>query len=413
MIRGVTHAPDGTALQRLSVATKVSIGYVQNGVPKKSDHFLLWKKGTSFDWIQDEPKQKFYHDLCEGKPTRIPVVLRSDNLDEVFRTEYAWWARTEKRCWGNGDTATRRTERRPEGESWPPQDHPSIPVCGPGCEELEEGMCKPSGDLYFMLAHFPQLGAVCRLHTSSYRSVRQLYSGLREIQTFTGGRLAGVQLELVVRPERCSYVDERDQNKKKTTTVYVLSLEQSAQGFQGLLDKMMEFSRLAMESRKHLLPSRTEVVEDDETVRAQELQPEFHPDNETSGPAETLPSDIQPPDDDMPRRTGGGAQPLVMPSSAPAPAPAGTGQGGGPARAIIPPLAAPANHAPASAPDPRKRPITEHQRWNLADFAKEKGWTPEQLRKLWPVFGENIRTTHDITEDIFKKVMETLEKGPK
>ena len=44
-------------------------------------------------------------------------------------------------------------------------------------------------------------GSVCRIHTSSYRSIRQIHSALQEIQTFTGGRLAGITGKLVVRPE--------------------------------------------------------------------------------------------------------------------------------------------------------------------------------------------------------------------
>ena len=66
------------------------------------------------------------------------------------------------------------------------------PQCGNGCPELAAGLCKPSGDLRFVLADFPRLGSVCRIHTSSYRSIRQIHSALEEIQTFTGGRLAGI-----------------------------------------------------------------------------------------------------------------------------------------------------------------------------------------------------------------------------
>jgi hypothetical protein len=43
-----------------------------------------------------------------------------------------------------------------------------------------------SGDLYFMLEKFPKRGAVCRLHISSYRSVRNLSNGLMQIRRFHG-----------------------------------------------------------------------------------------------------------------------------------------------------------------------------------------------------------------------------------
>jgi hypothetical protein len=68
--------------------------------------------------------------------------------------------------------------------------------------------------LRFVLADFPRLGSVCRIHTSSYRSIRQIHSALQEIQTFTGGRLAGITGKLVVRPEEVAYFDRKETRKK-------------------------------------------------------------------------------------------------------------------------------------------------------------------------------------------------------
>jgi len=39
------------------------------------------------------------------------------------------------------------------------------------------------------------------LNLEHYLSIRQIHSALQEIQTFTGGRLAGITAELTVRPE--------------------------------------------------------------------------------------------------------------------------------------------------------------------------------------------------------------------
>ncbi|MGD0010984.1 MAG: hypothetical protein ABSE93_20895 [Terriglobia bacterium] len=110
----------------------------------------------------------------------------------------------------------RRTTEKPGGQPWT--------TCGSGCPELANGQCKPSGDLRFVLADFPRLGSVCRIHTCSYRSIRQIRSALQEIQTFTGGRLAGITAKLTVRPEEATYFD-RKEKRKKTSSIWALSLE--------------------------------------------------------------------------------------------------------------------------------------------------------------------------------------------
>jgi hypothetical protein len=90
---------------------------------------------------------------------------------------------------------------------------------------LEQGDCRPSGDLYFMLEKFPKLGAVCRLHTSSYRSVRNLSNGLMQIRRFHGNRLSGVKALLRATPERIWYKDQS--GITHSSVVHILSLEMS------------------------------------------------------------------------------------------------------------------------------------------------------------------------------------------
>jgi hypothetical protein len=94
-------------------------------------------------------------------------MLIDDDIENVFPSSYAWWTATERKCWGDGTSATRRTPQKPGGEPWS--------QCGNGCPELAAGQCKPSGDLRFVLADFPRLASVCRIHTSSYRSIRQIH----------------------------------------------------------------------------------------------------------------------------------------------------------------------------------------------------------------------------------------------
>ncbi|MDE3181720.1 MAG: hypothetical protein KGM47_18905, partial [Acidobacteriota bacterium] len=218
MIIGVTHDSDGRIIQRLSVSTKIAIGLPPNGdrnYPTKLDHFVFLCKKRTTKGVEWEPDPKLTEHY--GKDCReIRIVLIDDDMENIFPTSYAWWTAVERKCWGGGTSATRRTSEKPAGQPWTP--------CGNGCPELASGLCKPSGDLRFVLADFPRLGSVCRIHTTSYRSIRQIYSALQEIQSFTWGRLAGLTAKLVVRPEETAYFDVKE-NRKKSTIIWALSLE--------------------------------------------------------------------------------------------------------------------------------------------------------------------------------------------
>jgi len=148
MIIGVTHDQDGRVVQRLSVSTKVSIGLPPNGDrnhPTKLDHFaFLRKKKTAnrAEWEADPELTQHYGDQCR----ELHIMLIDDDIENVFPSSYAWWTATERKCWGDGVQATRRTSEKPSGQAWP--------HCGNGCPELSAGLCKPSGDLRFVLADF-------------------------------------------------------------------------------------------------------------------------------------------------------------------------------------------------------------------------------------------------------------------
>ncbi len=279
MIIGVTHDQDGRVIQRLSVSTKVSIGLPPNGDrnhPTKLDHFVFLRKKKSayrVGWEADPELTEHYGDECR----ELHIRLIDDDIENVFPTSYAWWTATERKCWGDGTNATRRTAEKPGGQPWT--------ACGSGCPELLSGQCKPGGDLRFVLADFPRLGSVCRIHTCSYRSIRQIHSALQEIQTFTGGRLAGITAALTVRPEEATYFD-RKEKRKKTSSIWALSLEVEGEDMQKLIANLTENARLFAETRK-LLGSNGKVLEvvEDEQEQAPEVAAEFYPPSQNGSPA--------------------------------------------------------------------------------------------------------------------------------
>jgi Recombination directionality factor-like len=277
-IIGVTHSKDGQTIIRRSVMTKVAIGRgpdQKSNYPQKLDHFIFLRKQAGDDktveWVDDEAKIKHYQKLAGGEdPTEITIILLDDEIDHIFRTEFAWWKQSGKACSGDGEKAVR-------------DDQPYGPCANSGkCEQYENGDCKPSADLYFMLADFPSLGTVCRLHTSSYQSIRELYSALVDLRSMMGGRLFGLPVKLFVRPEKNVYQDSK--GNKKTGTKYILGLELRAESLPGMLESVTQSAQVFADLKKIMGGRRLELIEDDRE-RAPEIAAEFHQIEPANGPA--------------------------------------------------------------------------------------------------------------------------------
>ena len=300
-ILGLTHDENGTALEKLPVTMKVAIGEgpepgSENGHPRKLDHFVFKRKtlhGQDVIWV---PAPEIAQAHGE-KPTELGIIFLNDDPREVFRTEYALWTPGGCKCRGelvqiaNGGSnrfemqATRRTQKHSEGEPWPgnykyvdgPNRGQPVEPCGEGCPDLERGDCRPSGDLYFILEKCPMFGAICRLHTSSYRSVRNLSNGLMQIRRLNGGRLTGIKTILKATPERISYSDW--DGTRHTSVAHILSLEIGATDLRTLVANMTEPVRLLGEGRSALDLSRgvQYVVRETDAERAVEIAGEFYP----------------------------------------------------------------------------------------------------------------------------------------
>lgn len=274
MIVGSTVSKEGALIQRLPVATKVAIGLApagQRNYPERLDHFIFLKRGSEKGaWVADEALMQHYapackHDIaetCAHCCRTIKILLLDDDVENVFPHELAWWVRSGKKCWGDGDSAFRRPDDVSPAEKW-------TPCRNAGCKDFENGDCAASGDLRFCLADFPILGSVCRIHTSSLRSCENIYSGLTLVQTFTGGRLAGVTVPLCVSMEQTSYVD--NQNKRRPTTVPILSIRTEVTSLVNDIKTTMAL----WDSARSAFKGRRLLVEDDESSRAAEIPPEF------------------------------------------------------------------------------------------------------------------------------------------
>lgn len=236
MIYGVTHNTDGTPRKQLAIGIKVAIGEPAKegrNYPTKLDHFVITTKNPKGEWIEDkaltEELQEHHSPAIEDgvyAPLReFDVVFLSNDIEEVFKTEFAWWTKTEKKCHGNGQTAMRRASEADDEtrEAFPGQDWVPWSPCGPGCPELAATKCKPSGKLFFILADRPRIGSVCVYYTTSYQSVRQIHASLLQIQDFTSGRLRGIPLKMVIRPGKTTYTDAK--GVRKTSHAFFVHIE--------------------------------------------------------------------------------------------------------------------------------------------------------------------------------------------
>lgn len=290
MILDVTHRRDGSPIQHLTIGYKASIGIPPgNGsnFPQRLDHFRITAKSGKGEWVEDADFTKLLSDKYSksGNPLReFEVILLSDDPEQVFRTSYEWWSKTECKCRGNGLDAQRRRTALTDSqkkEIQPTTDWLKWTVCGNGCPQLEEGLCKPSGNLYFMFPDKPIMGSAGFFHTSGYESIKRLSSSIEMIRSITGGRLRGIPLSLVIRPYKARYDDN---GTVKTSVQFAANLEFRATDHKMLVPRLIEeatsYRKMLAAANDGTIP-KLEVERFEEREEAEMVSSEFYPD--TSG----------------------------------------------------------------------------------------------------------------------------------
>jgi hypothetical protein len=314
MIIGLTHTRDLVPIEKLTVITKVSIGEPPTegrNYPKKLDHFRFQTKDPSGDWIVDDrldlmlKKKQEGEGADEGTPVRsFNIQFVSDDIEQIFATSYAWWGSSERKCHGDGLQAERVLSeikdkdilKEYEGKRFAPW----TPCGDDGCPELEKKMCKPHGQLRFMIPEQRVVGAVAVFNTTSYESIRRIFSGLTGIANLTRGRLAGLKLRLVLKPGQTRYRD--DKGTAKTSNAFFAHVEFRATDHEKMLQEMLEQSYeldfLAAAAERKVRSLGTGVTRDHpgvvtltEEEDAKVIQPEFYP--ETEAPEEAEPAKVE------------------------------------------------------------------------------------------------------------------------
>lgn len=314
MIFGVTHSESGVPRQRLTVAYKASIGVpaaADKNHPEKLDYFRIVAKNEKGDWIEDPALtsvlQKKYCQEVTGEDGKVrytklrefdivflqdpPEVQLPDgsiswNLEEMFRTELAWWSATERLCYGNGKTATRSFNALSKSDQ---DKNPGVRTiawgpCSDGCPQYEDGKCKPTANLSFLFKDLPRIGSVAAFNTTSFESIQRIQGSLMQILQFTGGRLRGIPLRMCLRPGKTKYT--APDGKRKMGNAFFVNIEFRHEDYATIVPKLLEDSANYAQrvSRARLLTEHVdeEVIDVDlgsESDRAKEMNSEFYPEN--------------------------------------------------------------------------------------------------------------------------------------
>lgn len=267
----MTVSKEGELIKRYPVTTKLAIGLAPSGsrnFPERLDHFVLLRQGAEKgSWVPDEVLMAHYapkckHEVaesCEHCCRTIRILLMDDDISNVFPHELAWWSRSGKKCWGDGEKAMRRVKENEPAVEW-------TPCRNAGCPDWDKD-CSGSGDLRFCLADYPVVGSICRIHTSSLRSIENIHSALTTIQDLTKGRLAGITVPLSVNMCKTTYMDN---GKPKSSTVPILSIHSEVTDLIKSIKETAELWGTASKAFGSKL-----LIEDDDEQRAAEIPPEF------------------------------------------------------------------------------------------------------------------------------------------
>lgn len=302
MIHGIT--------PRLAEGGKIKIGglgEVRSGkggkyrLPEKHDRFTLTKttRGPDIDGargdleVDEELMLSLMHveENGETEPLReIPIVLHSDDIEEVFPTKYAIYHGRKLACSGDGKVAARyvydgkvRTKETKE-------------VACP-CERLgrQKDPCKPHGTLHCSIRAPGQAvaGSLYRWRTTSIISIEQMLGSLNHILA-TCGVLQGLPLVLVLKPVE---VDKG--------TVYVCHVELRAKDVEEVQKQALAMAQMrqtvaseiqaARATYRAMLEAPAENEDDEEQA---EVQQEFHSEHEPPPPDD---SDAPPDADEYPQ----------------------------------------------------------------------------------------------------------------
>lgn len=207
--------------------------------PVKYDEFLITttQRDGKGDLIPDENLMKMLRNGDEKLRT-IPILLHSDDIEEVFPTTYAAYRGKQLYCRGDGEKAT-RYELNKQGQRTGKSTTMNCP-----CSLLESKDCKPHGTLNCMIRaeRHAVAGAVHKWRTTSWNSIRRTLASLHQIKGLFG-TLRNIPLRL-----RLDTIKVTPRNEKPRT-VFCGYVECAAEDFAAIQRGALAGARMMAETR--------------------------------------------------------------------------------------------------------------------------------------------------------------------
>ena len=212
--------------------------------PQKLDHFLITtnERGVDNNFLLDESLHKIFGEV----PKSIAVRLIYDDISLNFATRYICYYGKTVFCSGDGEEAQRlQPDKKTYTARSCPCERQDPKFAGDvvnGQIKAGQGKCKINGILSVIIDGAQAVGGVWKFRTTSYNSVVGILSSLALIQRITGGRLAGIPMNMTVSPKTVA-----DPISQKQQTIYVVGLQ-----YAGTIDTLRDTGyQIAMTEAKH------------------------------------------------------------------------------------------------------------------------------------------------------------------
>ena len=182
-------------------------------LPVQLDYFIVttMERGPDGNFVRDD---EIHKSLDGEKPKTIPVRLLYDDPSMNFPTRYAAFKGKTLFCSGDGINGEVLKGEGPERKTVP---------CP--CDRLEmgykgEAKCKINGNLSVIIDGAGEVGGVWKFRTTSFNSVDGISGSLAFIRQVTGGKLAGIPLNLIVSLKVITDVNGKSRNVSVVRLAY-------------------------------------------------------------------------------------------------------------------------------------------------------------------------------------------------
>ncbi len=208
-------------------------------LPVKYDYFVITHthRDQGDNLVLDQEMMDALPKGPDGKIREIPIVVHSDEIEEVFPSTLAWYNGRKLGCRGDGETATRWTFDGKGNRT----DQTTEMECP--CDLLEKGLCKPHATFHcsIFVPGRAVAGAVHRWRTTSLISIQRMIASLEQIKSLVGV-LRGLPLVLKIEPIQVT------PDGVGSSTVYCCHVELRAHDLKAVQHQALE----AMQMRKAL-----------------------------------------------------------------------------------------------------------------------------------------------------------------